>query len=89
MANYDPDYADKIIYSNNWPALSWHLKTNVNRGFLPDFNNSDEFSQMLVNSNATYYIGTDANFLHMKDFERIGNTSNVFFFKRINMSNEI
>lgn len=29
IMNYDPDYKNKVIYSDLWPYFSWYLKTNV------------------------------------------------------------
>jgi hypothetical protein len=83
LQDYDPDYQDKIIYSNQWPGYSWFLRMNVERGFMPDFNTTDEFSQMLVEGNATYYISINNGSFELKDYEKIGNTSHVFFYKRI------
>jgi hypothetical protein len=83
LQDYDPDYQDKIIYSNQWPGYSWFLRMNVERGFMPDFNTTDEFSQMLVEGNATYYISINNGSFELRDYEKIGNTSHVFFYKRI------
>ncbi len=86
MADYDPDYADKIIFSNQWPAFSWYLKTSVQRGFPSDFKTSDEFAQMLKKSNATYYIGVYNGYMQLNGYKRVGNTTEVYFFQRINAS---
>lgn len=31
LINYDPQYKDKIIYSDIWVYSAWHLKTNIKR----------------------------------------------------------
>jgi len=64
-------------------GLQLVLRMNVERGFMPDFNTTDEFSQMLVEGNATYYISINNGSFELKDYEKIGNTSHVFFYKRI------
>jgi len=58
LQEYDPQYQDKVIYSNHWPSFSWYLKTDVKRGFPSDFKTTEEFSDMLQSHNATYYINT-------------------------------
>jgi len=56
LEDYDPQYQDKIIFSDYSPAVSWSMKKTVNAGFLGDYDNADEFSSMLINSGADYYI---------------------------------
>nr|WP_319373680.1 glycosyltransferase family 39 protein [uncultured Methanobacterium sp.] len=56
LEDYDPQYQDKIIFSDYSPAVSWTMKKTVFTGVLRDYNNADEFSSMLVNSGAEYYI---------------------------------
>lgn len=56
LEDYDPQYQDKIIFSDYSPAVSWSMKKTVKAGFLGDYDNADEFSSMLINSDADYYI---------------------------------
>jgi 4-amino-4-deoxy-L-arabinose transferase-like glycosyltransferase len=56
LEEYDPQYQDKIIFSDYSPAVSWSMKKMVTTTVLSDYNNTDEFSSMLINSNAEYYI---------------------------------
>lgn len=56
LEDYDPQYQDKVIFSDYSPAVSWSMKKMVFTGVLRDFNNVDEFSSMLIESNAEYYI---------------------------------
>lgn len=56
LEEYDSQYQDKIIFSDYSPAVSWSMKKMVTTTVLSDYNNTDEFSSMLINSNAEYYI---------------------------------
>jgi len=56
LEKYDPDYQDKVIFSDYSPAVSWSIKKSVFSGVIKDYKNSDEFSSMLIDSNAEYYI---------------------------------
>ncbi len=56
LEDYDPQYQDKIIFSDYSPAMSWSLKKTVFTGVLSDYSDTDEFSSMLINSGAEYYI---------------------------------
>lgn len=68
---YDPDYRNKIIYSDLWPYLGWSLKTNIR--MMPIFKNNQTyvggvknstfttqdsiaFNNFLVFNNADYYF---------------------------------
>jgi 4-amino-4-deoxy-L-arabinose transferase-like glycosyltransferase len=71
FTNYDPNYKNKIIYSDLWPYLSWSLKTDIK--MMPLFKNNKKyeggvknstftpqdsmmFNNFLVNNNADYYF---------------------------------
>jgi 4-amino-4-deoxy-L-arabinose transferase-like glycosyltransferase len=56
LEDYDPQYQDKIIFSDYSPAVSWSMKKTVFTGVLRDYTDTDEFSSMLINSGAEYYI---------------------------------
>ncbi|WP_394700813.1 glycosyltransferase family 39 protein [uncultured Methanobacterium sp.] len=56
LEEYDPQYQDKIIFSDYSPAMSWSLNTTVFTGVLRDYSDENEFSSMLINSGAEYYI---------------------------------
>jgi len=56
LDDYDPQYQDKIIFSDYSPAVSWSMRKMVITGVLRDYNNVDEFSSMLIDSDAEYYI---------------------------------
>ena len=83
MKTYDPQYKEKVIFSDQWPALSWYLKMDVQRGYPLDFKTSDEFSQMLKNSNATYFISTNGRgSLNMEGYSKVANDKIVYIYKR-------
>lgn len=42
FTNYDPDYKNKVIYSDLWPFFGWYLKTNVK--MMPVFTNGQNYS---------------------------------------------
>ena len=69
FTKYDPNYKNKIIYSDGWPYFAWSLKTNVR--IMPTFYNNQSyigvirnntftpqdsvaFNNFLVNNNADY-----------------------------------
>jgi len=61
LKDYDPDYKQKIIYSDYPPAVSWYLKTKVTGGFPGSFKTSEMFSAHLKKNNVDYYIDSISN----------------------------
>ncbi len=49
--NYDPDYKNKVIYSDLWPNFGWYLKTNVK--MMPVFMNGQSYSGGVKEFNLT------------------------------------
>lgn len=89
LMDLDQDYKGKIIYSNHWPAFTWYLKTNVERGYIPDFNITGEenqtlkkFSEYLILNNATYYIHTSVDNTSIPNYTCVANTEHVSIYKR-------
>lgn len=86
--NYDPDYKNKIIYSDLWPYLAWSLKTDIK--MMPIFKNNQTyaggvknstftpedsvtFNNFLVNNNADYYFCVqEINLTSYKPVKQIG-----------------
>ncbi len=56
LEQYDPQYQDKIIYSNYDPAVTWSLKKEVKFGVPSLYTSSKAFSNYLREGNADYYI---------------------------------
>ncbi len=49
FTTYDPNYKNKIIYSDLWPYFAWSLKTNVK--MMPIFNNNQTYNSGDLNNN--------------------------------------
>jgi len=56
LKEYDPEYRDKIIYSDYGPAASWYLKRDINGGFPISNTRPVLFSRLLQKKNVNYYI---------------------------------
>jgi 4-amino-4-deoxy-L-arabinose transferase-like glycosyltransferase len=61
LMEYDPNYQDKVIYSDYDPALTWSLKKEVKFGVPRLYTSSEAFSNYLIGNNADYYIDTLSN----------------------------
>ena len=84
MKDYDPDYQDKVIYSDYWPAMSWHLKMNVKRGWPKNFEDNAEFSRMLLENNTTYFINYYSDPpLNLTGFVEVQRVANIIIFERV------
>lgn len=81
LKNYDPNYRQKIIFSDHWIGMSWYLKYEVKRGNPDDFKSIDDLSKMLINSNATYFIWTKKGF-ELKGFEIIKKFKGAIIYER-------
>lgn len=56
LEDYDPNYQEKVIFTDYSPAVTWSMKKIVIGGVLKDYKNTDEFSSMLTQARAEYYI---------------------------------
>jgi hypothetical protein len=84
IKGYDPDYTDKIIFSDYPPAVSWYLKKGINGGFPRFYKNPDDFANALQNKSADYYIDSLSEpKLNLKGYQLIKNFGNVAVYKRI------
>ena len=95
--NYEPDYKNKVIYSNLWPYLAWHLKTDVkimftfknNQAYLGGVKDNTTFTQQdnlasnnyLVDNNADYYFSSDA--INLTSYKPIKQFGSVTIYERI------
>jgi 4-amino-4-deoxy-L-arabinose transferase-like glycosyltransferase len=72
LKNYDPDYKNKIIFSDYfWPQLSWQLKTDV-KGLKN--NKKENLNSDLQKQKADYYISMAShveldNYVEISEFE--------------------
>jgi 4-amino-4-deoxy-L-arabinose transferase-like glycosyltransferase len=84
IKGYDPDYTDKIIFSDYPPAVSWYLKKGINGGFPRFYKKPDDFANALQNKSADYYIDSLSEpKLNLKGYQLIKNFGNVAVYKRI------
>ncbi|MGB9979487.1 glycosyltransferase family 39 protein [Methanobacterium sp.] len=83
IKGHDPDYNNKIIYSDYPPAVSWYLKKGTMGGFPRFYKNPDDFSNALLNKNADYYIDSLSEpKLNIKGYQIIKNFGNVAVYKK-------
>jgi len=84
LEDYDPQYQDKIIFSDYSPAVSWSMKKMVFTGVLRDYTNVGEFSSMLINSNAEYYIDVlSESKPHLQGYQAVNKTDLITVYQRI------
>lgn len=96
FANYEPEYRNKVIYSNLWPYLAWHLKTDVNimftikdnQGYLGGVKNNTftqqdilAYNKYLVDNNADYYFSS--NNLNLTSYKPIKQFGSLIIYERI------
>lgn len=84
IKGYDPDYNNKIIYSDYPPAVSWYLKKGINGGFPRFYKNPDDFAKVLQNKKVDYYIDSLSEpKLNFKGYHIIKNFGNVAVYKKV------
>ncbi|EKF86926.1 hypothetical protein A994_01530 [Methanobacterium formicicum DSM 3637] len=84
LEDYDPQYQDKIIFSDYSPAVSWIMNKTVFTGVLRDYSDENEFSSMLINSGAEYYIDVLSETKpHLNGFRVIKETDLIRVYQRI------
>lgn len=83
LAEYDPNYQNRVIYSDYDPALTWSLKKEVKFGVPRLYVNSDSFSRYLMDNQADYYIDalTDPKW-DITGYRIIRNTGGVAIYER-------
>lgn len=96
LTNYDPDYKNKVIYSDFWPNFAWYLKTNVKMmsvfkdgqsysGGVKDFNLTPQdniaYNKELDNNNAYYYLCVRKG-LNLTHYTAVKQFGNVTIYKR-------
>ncbi|MCE5215083.1 MAG: glycosyltransferase family 39 protein [Methanobacterium sp.] len=58
LMEYDPQYQNKVIYSDYDPAVSWSLKKEVKFAVPRIYVGPDSFARFLLDNRADYYIDT-------------------------------
>lgn len=95
--NYEPDYKNKVIYSNLWPYLAWHLKTDVkimftfknNQAYLGGVKDNTTFTPQdfidsnnyLEDNNADYYFSSDP--VNLTSYKPIKQFGSLVIYERI------
>jgi hypothetical protein len=96
FTTYDPNYKNKIIYSDLWPYFAWSLKTNVK--MMPIFKNNQTyaggsvnttfsaqdsiaFNNYLVQNNADYYFCIQQ--INLTSYKQIKQFGNLIIYKKI------
>ena len=84
IKEYDPNYNNKIIFSDYPPAVSWYLKKEINGGFPRFYKNPDDFANALENKSAYYYIDSLSEpKLNLKGYQLIKNFGNVAVYRKM------
>jgi len=96
LMSHDPNYKNKIIYSDLWPNFSWYLKTNVKMmpvfmdgqnysGGVKDFNITPQdnaaYSKELDNSKADYYLCIRQG-LHLTSYSAVKQFRGIIIYKK-------
>lgn len=96
LANYDPAYKSKVVYSDLWPHSGWYLQMNVGR--MPEFQNNKTYynslknyeptdqdsiiaNEFLVENNAEYYFSI-RNWVNLSSYKPIKQFGDVIIYKR-------
>lgn len=72
--NYDPDYKNKVIYSDIWPYFGWYLRANVKP--MPEFKDNQKFYGGVTDN----YLTEDENIAYNIELEN--NNVDYYFCKR-------
>lgn len=96
FTGYEPDYKNKVIYSNLWPYLAWHLKTDVkimftfknNQALLGGSKNNNftqqdisTFNKYLVENNADYYFSSEE--INLTSYKPIKQFGSLVIYERV------
>jgi hypothetical protein len=97
LMGHDPNYENKIIYSDYWPFFSWYLKTNVKampafknnkiyyyrlKDYRVDFTTNMLYNKELDDNNVDYYI-SNINGLNLTSLKPIKQFGRIIIYKRI------
>ena len=83
LMEYDPDYQNKMIFSDYDPALSWSLKKEVKFAVPRIYVGPDSFARFLMDNKADYYIDayTDPKW-SIPGYHIIRNMSGIAIYQR-------
>ena len=97
LVSYDSDYANKTIYSDDWPYTGWYLRTHV--GMMPIFKNNQKFycgvkhysfnsndnkafNSYLNSNNVDYYFSVRKG-LNLTGYKLIKQFNNLVLYERV------
>ena len=97
LINYDPQYKEKVIYSDLWQFSAWHLKTNVKK--MPIFQDGEayyfgvkkysispkdnlEYNKELKSGGADYYICIRPE-LNLTSYRSVYRINDLIIYKRL------
>lgn len=99
--NYDPNYKNKIIFSELYPYFGWYLRTNIGMtpkfkdnqalyGIVNDYNLTSQdnmaLNNYLVSKNVDYYL-SNMKGLNLTSYKLIKQFGNITIYKRYNNCN--
>lgn len=76
----DPDYNNKLIYSDFWPYVSWYLQMNAKN--MPIFKDNRAFSHELDKYSADYYVSYRPE-LNLTSYEEVNRVGKISIYKKI------
>jgi 4-amino-4-deoxy-L-arabinose transferase-like glycosyltransferase len=82
LKEYDPQYQDKIIYSNYDPGASWCLKKEVRFGVPRLYVNMESFSNYLRGHQVYYYIDAYSTSPHIPGYHIIYSYETITIYQR-------
>jgi 4-amino-4-deoxy-L-arabinose transferase-like glycosyltransferase len=97
LENYDPNYKEKVIYSDYWPYTAWNLQMNVNK--MPifrdgqvlytgakDYNFTEQdiikYNQVLDDNKADYYFSRVGS-LNLTNYRSIKQIGDFILYERV------
>ncbi len=97
LEHHDPDYKNKVIYSDYWPYTAWHLRMDV--GKMPifrcnqtiytgakDYNFTEQdiqdYNQVLDNNHADYYF-TRVGALNLTNYRLVKKVGDFILYERV------
>ena len=82
--NYEPDYKNKIIYSDMVHYSGWYLKTNVSSIYLKNQKHQELiYNRELENNNVDYYFSIQKG-LNLTSYKPIKQFGNLIIYEKIN-----
>lgn len=93
LINYDPDYKNKVIYSDFWSCFSWYLKTNV--GMMQLYKDYKKYSlenhsitpadikinNILIKGKADYYLSNQKGLI-LTSYKPVKQFGNITVYKK-------